>query len=611
MEISDEPLIHDQFEFRHADTPVLPSSRRGRLSGGGYPHLSSPARWTTAGARGGWGHTAPREASAMLAERYVACAGAPARTRGSCRAGGRAGPSAAFGRVPRCAARFETTASGHAVRSVSTRASGPVVDAAFGVEGGGYLEVDGGARLEGVARVGGAKNAVLALLAGALACREPVTIRGVPLLKDVMSMIDVLRSVGARVHIGVDGPDTVTVDARALDSHSPDPAAVEKLRASFFAAGPILARLGRVEMPLPGGCAIGARPVDLHLHGFEALGAEVHVTPEGTVIAVATGPGGRLRGAGVVTLRFPSVGATHAVVAAAALAEGDTIIEGAAAEPEVADLAAMLNAAGAKITGAGTPTVRIRGVGGGGGRGGEGGGRGDVSGLRGCVHDAIPDRVEAGTFLVAAACTGSSLELYPVVSAHLTATIDVLRAAGCDARFESGPGPRDTPAPAYATGRRRSLGAPPLERLVLTPPAGGARGLSAVDFTTRPYPGVPTDMQPQLCVLAATAKGTSTIRETVFENRFSHVEELAKMGCDARRGADEREVVIRGTGGGSLRAADVRGSDLRASAALVLAGLVADGTTRVEGLRHLDRGYERLDEKLAGLGAVVRRVEPP
>ena len=229
-----------------------------------------------------------------------------------------------------------------------------MVDAAFGVEGGGYLEVDGGARLEGVARVGGAKNAVLALLA-ARACREPVTIRGVPLLKDVMSMIDVLRSVGARVHIGVDGPDTVTVDARALDSHSPDPAAVEKLRASFFAAGPILARLGRVEMPLPGGCAIGARPVDLHLHGFEALGAEVHVTPEGTVIAVATGPGGRLRGAGVVTLRFPSVGATHAVVAAAALAEGDTIIEGAAAEPEVADLAAMLNAAGAKITARGRP----------------------------------------------------------------------------------------------------------------------------------------------------------------------------------------------------------------------------------------------------------------
>ena len=547
----------------------------------------------------------------MLAERYAARTGAPARARGSRRAGGRAGLAAAVGRVPRCAARFETTASGHAVRSVSTRASGPVVDAAFGVEGGGYLEVDGGARLEGVARVGGAKNAVLALLAGALACREPVTIRGVPLLKDVMSMIDVLRSVGARVHVGAEGPGTVTVDARALDSHSPDPAAVEKLRASFFAAGPILARLGRVEMPLPGGCAIGARPVDLHLQGFEALGADVQVTPEGTVIATATGPGGRLRGAGVVALRFPSVGATHAIVAAAALADGDTIIEGAAAEPEVADLAAMLNAAGANITGAGTPTIRIRGVGGAGDRGGDRGGGfgGDVSGLRGCVHDAIPDRVEAGTFLVAAACTGSTLELYPVVSAHLTATIDVLRAAGCDARFESGAGPRGTPA--SASGRGRSLGAPPLERLVLTPPAGGARGLSAVDFTTRPYPGVPTDMQPQLCVLAATARGTSTIRETVFENRFSHVEELAKMGCDARRGADEREVVIRGTGGEALRAADVRGSDLRASAALVLAGLVADGTTRVEGLRHLDRGYERLDEKLAGLGAIVRRVEPP
>ena len=291
-----------------------------------------------------------------------------ARSRARVVPRGRArGPSSAFGRVPRCAARFETTASGHAVRSVSTRASGPVVDAAFGVEGGGYLEVDGGARLEGVARVGGAKNAVLALLAGALACREPVTIRGVPLLKDVMSMIDVLRSVGARVHIGVDGPDTVTVDARALDSHSPDPAAVEKLRASFFAAGPILARLGRVEMPLPADApsaparwictsTVSKRSAPRSTSRPKERSSRLPRDPADDSEAPASSRSGS-----------PSVGATHAVVAAAALAEGDTIIEGAAAEPEVADLAAMLNAAGAKITGAGRPPFASGGVGGGGG----------------------------------------------------------------------------------------------------------------------------------------------------------------------------------------------------------------------------------------------------
>ena len=386
-----------------------------------------------------------------------------------------------------------------------------MVDAAFGVEEG-YLEVDGGARLEGDAS--SAKAPSSALLAGALACREPVTIRGVPLLKDVMSMIDVLRSVGARVHIGVDGPDTVTVDARALDSHSPDPAAVEKLRASFFAAGPILARLGRVEMPLPGGCAIGARPVDLHLHGFEALGAEVHVTPEGTVIAVATGPGGRLRGAGVVTLRFPSVGATHAVVAAAALAEGDTIIEGAAAEPEVADLAAMLNAAGAKITGAGTPTVRIRGVGGGGGgRGGEGGGRGDVSGLRGCVHDAIPDRVEAGTFPSPRHGIGPRTVSRGLRASHR----DDRRARAADATrdlIRTGP---EGHAGAARAGRRRSLGAPPLERLVLTPPAGGARTIRRLHRDRTP--GCPRTCSPSVRA-GATAKGTSTIRRLSSRTGF-------------------------------------------------------------------------------------------
>ena len=323
-----------------------------------------------------------------------------------------------------------------AARAV-VRAVPPRADArgdAFGAEGGGYLEVEGGARLSGLARVGGAKNAVLALLAGALACREPVLLRGVPYLRDVLSMIDVLRSVGAVVHLDARGPGTVLVDASELTSDAPDPDAVRKLRASFFAAGPILGRLGSVRMPLPGGCAIGARPVDLHLAAFEALGADVEVTPDGVVIARATsrGEGGgdkkrgggergdanrpRLRGAGAFRARYPSVGATLNAVVAAALADGETIVANAAAEPEVVDLCAMLVAAGAKIAGAGTSEIRVEGV----------------ASLRGCRHDAIPDRIEAGTLLVAAACTRSTVTLAPVVPEHVAATLDVLRAAGCE-----------------------------------------------------------------------------------------------------------------------------------------------------------------------------------
>ena len=501
-----------------------------------------------------------------------------------------------------------------AARAV-VRAVPPRADArgdAFGAEGGGYLEVEGGARLSGLARVGGAKNAVLALLAGALACREPVLLRGVPYLRDVLSMIDVLRSVGAVVHLDARGPGTVLVDASELTSDAPDPDAVRKLRASFFAAGPILGRLGSVRMPLPGGCAIGARPVDLHLAAFEALGADVEVTPDGVVIARATsrGEGGgdkkrgggergdayrpRLRGAGAFRARYPSVGATLNTVIAAALADGETIVANAAAEPEVVDLCAMLVAAGAKIAGAGTSEIRVEGV----------------ASLRGCRHDAIPDRIEAGTLLVAAACTRSTVTLAPVVPEHVAATLDVLRAAGCEiavAEHREDPGSRrGADLEKIFGGGGSVVRAATRAALTLTPPRGGAP-LAAFDVATAPHPGPPTDMQPQFCVLAAVAAGTSTIRETVFENRFSHVRELAKMGCDATR---EGEVItVRGAGGVPLRAADVRGSDLRASAALVLAGLASDGATRVEGLKHLDRGYERLDEKLAALGAVVRRRE--
>ena len=371
-------------------------------------------------------------------------------------------------------------------------------------------------------------------------------------------------------------------------------------------------------MPLPGGCNIGTRPVDLHLRGFEALGAAVNITPDGVVHAVATGPGGRLRGAGRHRLRFPSVGATHAIIMAAALAEGNTVLENAAAEPEVADLAAMLNACGASVRGAGTSTVTVEGIG---GRGQLGGGLGsDVSGLGGCTHVAIPDRIEAGTMLVAAAVTGSTLTLSPVIPAHLEATVGVLRAAGCEVETVRGV-PGSTPGRGGSQHVSYYDGAPG-ETLRISPSGGpgifGGRGagsrvaLRSVNFTTEPYPGVPTDMQPQLCVMNAVACGTATVRETVFENRFSHIRELAKMGADARlvtgEGAEKNRVVaISGTGGMPLTGADVRGSDLRASAALVLAGLAAEGVTRVEGLRHLDRGYEGLDDKLVRLGAVVRR----
>ena len=568
---------------------------------------------------------------------------------------------------------------------------------ASGAGGGGYLAVEGDARLSGLVRVGGAKNAVLALLAGTLACAEPVTLTNVPDLKDVHSMIAVLESVGAKVtrpneSPSDDGPTgavggTLRVDCSRITTSAFTIDTVSKLRASFFAAGPMLARTGRVEMPLPGGCAIGARPVDLHLRGFEALGARVRVTEEGTVIATTRGVDddraenddafdwtsdaekpAPLRGAADgVSLRFPSVGATHSLMTAAALAEGTTVFRGAAAEPEVADLAAMLNAAGADIRGAGTDTITVRGVGeraSGGApsrgaavaaraRGGPGvfsHDFGDVAALGGCTHRVIPDRIEAGTFLVAAAVTRSRIEVEPVILAHVRSTLDVLERFGC--AFETKPATRgattidpiDPSTGVVEEDRAREDAASRSEfsrgrgeddddddarevRLRVIPPASRADA-RPVTFATAPFPGVPTDMQPQLCVLASAASGVSSARETVFESRVSHLAQLRAMGVDATEEGDA--IAIRGGGGGDddARSAsdgvggakesgvrrddgsfgvDVFGSDLRATAALVLAGLCAKGTTRVFGLEHLDRGYERLDEKLRALGADVAR----
>ena len=550
--------------------------------------------------------------------------------------------------------------------------------------------MEGDARLSGLVRVGGAKNAVLALLAGTLACAEPVTLTNVPDLKDVHSMIAVLESVGAKVtrpneSPSDDGPTgavggTLRVDCSRITTSAFTIDTVSKLRASFFAAGPMLARTGRVEMPLPGGCAIGARPVDLHLRGFEALGASVRVTEEGTVIATTRGVDddraenddafdwtsdaekpAPLRGAADgVSLRFPSVGATHSLMTAAALAEGTTVVRGAAAEPEVADLAAMLNAAGADIRGAGTDTITVRGVGVRapskkrlGAAVGARCGPSDAAALGGCAHAVIPDRIEAGTFLVAAAVTRSRIELEPVILAHVRSTVEVLERFGC--AFETKPcaarraklrDVSDAADPSTDSvvadddesavfealahsqtdaSHRTCDDSNPYDsnlevRLRVIPPASRADARPFA-FATAPFPGVPTDMQPQLCVLASAACGVSTARETVFESRVSHLAQLRAMGVDAVLSAEGDAVAIRGAQRRDARApkasgvprddgsfgVDVFGSDLRATAALVLAGLCAKGTTRVFGLEHLDRGYERLDEKLRALGADVAR----
>jgi len=509
---------------------------------------------------------------------------------------------------------------------------------ASGAGGGGHLAVGGDARLSGLVRVGGAKNAVLALLAGTLACAEPVTLTNVPDLRDVRSMIAVLESVGAKVTrlnestgdartvSDVDGLGTLRVDCSRITSSAFTIDTVSKLRASFFAAGPMLARTGWVEMPLPGGCAIGARPVDLHLRGFEALGARVRITEKGTVIATTSGGSigdddddssfpvslsergssraRPLRGArGGLELRFPSVGATHSLMTAAALAEGTTVIRGAAAEPEVADLARMLNAAGADIRGAGTDTITVRGVGDGANAGsprrGDAGAR--VAALGGCAHRAIPDRIEAGTFMVAAAVTRSQIDLEPVILAHVRSTMDVLERFGC--AFETRELETKNTTRFLNDDEGRFLN----EVCLRVIPPTNRRDARPFAFATAPFPGVPTDMQPQLCVLASAASGASTARETVFESRVAHLEQLRAMGVDA--GEEGDAIVIRGASVESLTLndVDVFGSDLRATAALVLAGLCAKGTTRVFGLEHLDRGYERLDEKLRALGADVDR----
>ncbi|STO36047.1 UDP-N-acetylglucosamine 1-carboxyvinyltransferase 1 [[Flavobacterium] thermophilum] len=412
--------------------------------------------------------------------------------------------------------------------------------------------VRGGNRLSGTVKVEGAKNAVLPVIAATLlATKGTSTIHDVPALSDVYTISEVLRYLGADVQIA---GNTVTVDANAPLTVEAPFEYVRKMRASVLVMGPLLARNGRARVALPGGCAIGSRPIDQHLKGFEAMGASVKVG-NGFIDAEVNG---RLRGAKVY-LDFPSVGATENIMMAAVLAEGTTVIENCAKEPEIVDLANFLNAMGAKVRGAGTGTIRIEGV----------------DELVGTSHTVIPDRIEAGTFMVAAAITGGNVLVQGAVPEHLSSLIAKMEEMGVTIIEEENG-----------------------VRVI------GPETLKAVDIKTMPYPGFPTDMQSQMMALLLKAEGTSMVTETVFENRFMHVEEFRRMNADIK--IEGRSVIINGPC--QLQGAEVAATDLRAAAALILAGLAADGYTRVTELRHLDRGYVRFHEKLAALGADIERV---
>jgi UDP-N-acetylglucosamine 1-carboxyvinyltransferase len=413
------------------------------------------------------------------------------------------------------------------------------------------IVIRGGAILGGEVAVSGSKNAALPLLFSTLLSPRPCVLRNVPVLRDIRTAVAVLRHLGAKVSPSPDGHE-ILVDARDVSRHEAPYDLVKTMRASFLVLGPLLARFGRARVSTPGGCAIGARPVDLHLTGLQKMGARIRIT-EGYVEAEAD----RLQGAKIV-LDMPSVGATQQLMMAAALAEGTTVIENAAREPENVCLAGALEQMGARVTGAGTPEVTIE-------------GRPELGSADVTV---VPDRIEAGTFMVAAAITGGSVLVAGARGDHLDAFIAKLRQVGVTVR-EGESGVR-----VEANGR-----------------------LAATDVRTMAYPGFPTDLQAQFMALATRATGTSTITETIFENRFLHAQELVRMGADVR--AEGNRAIVRGPS--SLSGAPVMATDLRASVCLVLAGLAARGTTRVARVYHLDRGYERIEAKLSALGADVRR----
>jgi UDP-N-acetylglucosamine 1-carboxyvinyltransferase len=417
------------------------------------------------------------------------------------------------------------------------------------------LQIWGGHPLRGHVKISGAKNSALVLMAGALLCSEDCRIRNVPLLADVERMGQVLSALG--VSLKRDG-DILDINAKDFSTSKAPYELVTQLRASFFAIGAILARLGVAQMPLPGGCAIGARPVDLHVRGLQAMGAEVQIE-HGICNAYVPGSDRRLKGARIY-LDSPSVGATETLMMAATLADGETILDNAAREPEVVDLANFCKSMGAKIEGAGTSTITIQGV----------------SKLHSTDYTVIPDRIEAGTFLLAGAITRSDLLLSPVVPEHLLPVISKLQEMGVSIVEEA----RDC--------------------LRILP----ANTLKAADIETLPHPGFPTDMQAPFMALLAVADGDSLIKENVFENRLRHASELNRLGADIR--VKGNIAFVRGVP--MLSGAPVIGSDLRAAASLVVAGLAAEGKTTIKGLQFLDRGYDRMDLKLQQVGAKIERL---
>ncbi|TYC54693.1 UDP-N-acetylglucosamine 1-carboxyvinyltransferase [Zoogloea oleivorans] len=412
------------------------------------------------------------------------------------------------------------------------------------------LLIEGGTRLSGEIAISGAKNAALPILCAALLTKEPVTFTNVPRLNDIGTLLRLLEQMGVKVSRDA---DVVTLDASGVDNPVASYEMVKTMRASILVLGPLVARFGEARVSLPGGCAIGARPVDQHIKGLQAMGAEVKVE-HGYVHAKVP----RLKGARLFT-DMVTVTGTENLMMAACLADGETVIENAAREPEVVDLANCLVAMGARISGAGGDVIRIQGV----------------DALHGATHRVMPDRIETGTYLCAAAVTGGEVRLTGTSASYLDSVIDKLMDAGCE-----------------VTAERDAI------RL-----KGPAR-LAAVSLRTSPYPAFPTDMQAQFMAINAVADGTSIIRETIFENRFMHAVELQRLGADIR--IDGNTAVVKGVA--KLEGATVMATDLRASASLIIAGLVAEGETTIERIYHLDRGYERLEEKLSALGARVRRL---
>lgn len=416
------------------------------------------------------------------------------------------------------------------------------------------IVIEGGLRLEGTVRVNGAKNSALPMMAAAILGEGPSRIQGVPMLQDVTTMMALLEDIGLRAELCSNGDVRLeTID----ESNSVAPyERVSKMRGSVCVLGPLLAKRGYAEVSLPGGCAIGVRPIDLHIKGLEALGASIEVR-SGYVIAKA----GRLKGAEIYLggAFGPTVLGTANIMMAAALAEGTTTIECAACEPEIADLAAFMTKMGAKIQGAGSPVIEIEGV----------------DQLYGAAHKIIPDRMEAATFMAAAAITRGDVTIEGVRSDHLGAVVDVMRKMGATVDRWNGSCHVSAKGP-----------------------------FRPVDVNTYPYPGVPTDVQAQLMALLCIADGLSVVTDKVFPERFMHVAELNRMGAQIRK--EGPSAIVNGTP--KLSGAQVMASDLRASAALVLAGLVAEGTTEVQRVYHIDRGYEKIEERLAALGANIKRV---